>query len=93
MITRNQIARNLPILAILWPEVRSGLRQLTVFSSHESAQPPSPALTLVAITYILVGMIDATRKWNGRTIDNQIVSKSALKGGNSCAEGQSRSSD
>jgi hypothetical protein len=26
---------------------------------------PLPALTLVAITYILVGMIDATRKWNG----------------------------
>jgi hypothetical protein len=93
MITRNQIARNLPILAILWPEVRFPLRQLTVFASRESAQPPSPALTLVAITYLLVGMIDATRKRNARTIESRIVSKSVPKGGNSWAEGQSRSSD
>jgi hypothetical protein len=59
MITRNQIARNLPIWTILWPEVRSPSRQLTVSPAMNPRSPP--ALTLVAITYILVGMIDATR--------------------------------
>ena len=83
MITRNQtvrneIVRNLPIWAIL-----AGGQvpcETDSFASNEYSQPLPGVDACLAITYILVGMINATRKVGWPHHNSRIVPQSAPKG-------------